>query len=176
MKKSSDLQSLVGALSERAQALGLTDTEWARRAAVRKETLSRLRSRESCDFVTLQMLAEAVGARVGVLDERLPNATASGLFPARLGRDYEERLVELCASGDLDTQRWLEYGPRFFMAGLAVMMASAPGADRSRLLRLAEVLHPGMSEPAVFARWLEQGPLRASRFLPMVQSEKPHAS
>jgi hypothetical protein len=70
----------------------------------------------------------------------------------------------------------MEYGPRFFMAGLAVMMASSPGSDRSRLLALAEALHPGMSEPAVFARWLAQGPLRPSRFLPMVQAEKPGAT
>jgi len=41
-------------------ALGLTDTAWANRAGVWKETLSRLRRREACDFETLRSLAHAV--------------------------------------------------------------------------------------------------------------------
>jgi hypothetical protein len=56
------------------------------------------------------------------------------------------------------------------MAGLAVMLAGSPGRDRSALLELAERLHPGASEPAVFARWLERNPLRPSRFLPLVKA------
>jgi hypothetical protein len=87
----------------------------------------------------------------------------------------EERLADLCAQDETDTNRWTELGPPFFMAGLAVMLAGAPGHDRSALLELAEGLHPGASEPAVFARWLERSPVRPSRFLPMVKAHSRQA-
>jgi hypothetical protein len=48
------------------------------------------------------------------------------------------------------------------------MLASTRDFDRRSLLTLAEELHPGASEPAVFARWLKASPLRPSRFLPML--------
>ena len=105
------------ALTRQARTLGLTDTEWARRATVRKETLSRLRQRRSCDFATLQALAQVVGARVGVLDANAPGSTADGHFPAKLNRDLEEQLLQLCASRDLNREHWENPGPSFFMAG-----------------------------------------------------------
>jgi DNA-binding phage protein len=159
--------NLLAALARLARARGLTDTAWAARSGVRKETLSRLRSRETCDFSTLRSLAEAVGARVDVVDARDP-AFNEGHFPGSIDRDYEERLVDLCASRELSAATWSRLGPPFFMAGLAVMMASARENDRRRLLELAEDLHPGASEPAVFAKWLERSPLKPSRFLPFV--------
>jgi hypothetical protein len=67
--------------------------------------MSRLKNRRSCDFSTLQSLAEVVGASIGVLDEGVPFVT-SGQFPAAIDRDYEEKLFELCASGDLNPERW----------------------------------------------------------------------
>ncbi len=85
-----------------------------------------------------------------------------------MDRDYEKRLLNLCASRTLDPERWEQLGPRFFMAGLAVMLAGTADFDRRSLLALAETLHPGASEPAVFARWLAASPLRPSRFLPML--------
>jgi len=57
-----------------------------------------------------------------------------------------------------------------------VMLASAPNFDRRALLALAESLHPGASEPAVFARWLKRSPIRPSRFFPMMEVELRHAS
>lgn len=101
------------------------------------------------------------------------DSTPGDEFPAKLDRDYEERLVELSVSDDLDPQRWLEMGPRFFMAGLAVMLASA-GDDgrRPRLLKLAEGLYPGASEVSVFGRWLECSPLRPTRFFPLVDAAR----
>jgi hypothetical protein len=171
MKKSTTpLSQAVATLEKRARSLGLSDTAWATRAGVRKETLSRLRSRQSCDFETLRLLAEAVGAGVGVLEGQPPDSTSDGHFPANLDRDYEERLVELSASGDLEPEQWLGMGPRFFMAGLAVMLASAGDRDRRRLLDLAERLHPGASEVSVFSRWLERSPLRPTRFLSLVDA------
>lgn len=176
MAESTPLAGVLDALSRRARSLGLTDTEWSVRAGVRKETLSRLRRRETCDFATLRALAEAVGLRVGVLGGRSPESTEDGHFPAALSRDQEERLVDLCTSGSLDPRRWGERGPPFFMAGLAVMLASMPGQDRRGLLALAERLHPGASEPAVFARWLERSPLRPSRFLPLLEGGSARAA
>lgn len=148
--------------------LGFTDTEWAARAGIRKETLSRLRGRRSCDFATLQTLARVVGASVGAIDGNVPGSTEDGRFPAQLDREYEERLLDLCASGDVEPTRWRQCGPAFFMAGLAVMVASVPEFDRRSLLDLAEALHAGSSQAGVFALWLERSPVRPSRFLPML--------
>ena len=178
MKKSSTpLAEVMAVLRRGARTLGLSDTEWAARAGVRKETLSRLRRRQSCDFETLRLLAAAVGARLGVLEVQLPDSTPDGHFPTSVDRDYEDRLVELAVSGDVDPGRWASMGPRFFMAGLAVMLASAPTADRRRLLELTERLHPGASEVAVFNHWLQRSPLRPTRFLPLVDAARqPHAA
>jgi hypothetical protein len=175
-KSTAPLAETLAALARQARALGLTDTQWADRAGVRKETLSRLRHRQSCDFETLQSLAHAVGARLGVLEMQTPTATADGHFPASIDRDYEERLLELSVSRDLDPGRWAAAGPRFFMAGLAVMLASVRNSDRRALLALAERLHPGASEVAVFNRWLERSPLRPTRFLSHIDSRVAHAA
>jgi hypothetical protein len=170
------LSTILDSLSKRARAAGFSDTEWADRAGVRKETLSRLRRRQTCDFQTLQALARAVDARLSVVEAPLPDRTADGHFPAKLDREYEERLVELCLSGDLEPERWSAMGPRFFMAGLAVMLASAWNRDRRALLELAERLHPGASDVDVFNRWLERSPLKPSRFLPLVDSRRARAA
>jgi hypothetical protein len=175
-KSTAPLAQTVAALTRRARALGLTDSEWAKRAGLWKETLSRLRSREACDFETLRSLAHAVGARLGVLEMPAPDTTPDGHFPARVDRDYEDRLLELHASGDLDAARWASAGPRFFMAGLAVMLASARGSDRRGLLALAERLHPGASEVAVFERWLQRSPVRPTRFLSLLDPRPAHAA
>jgi hypothetical protein len=165
LKSTHPLADTVATLTRRARSLGFSDTEWATRAGVRKETLSRLRRRQSCDFETLRLLAHVVGAGLGVLESPPPDSTPDGHFPAKIDRDYEERLVELSVSGDLEPERWARMGPRFFMAGLAVMLASAGHVDRGGLLNVAERLHPGASEPVVFSRWLERSPLRPTRFL-----------
>ncbi len=167
--------STLAALTARARSLGLTDTQWAERANVRKETLSRLRRRSTCDFETLQSLAASMGARVGLLEER-PATTADGHFPLEVDRNYEQQLVDLAASRSLDLATWAAMGPRFFMAGLAVMLASSPNPDRPGLLALAEALHPGSTEPVVFGHWLERSPVRPSRFLPMVDAHRAHAA
>jgi hypothetical protein len=162
------MREMLGVLRQRARSLGLNDTEWANRARVRKETLSRLHHRKSCDFETLRSLAQALGARLGVLEFQTPDCTPDGHFPAHLDRDYEERLVQLCVSRNRDPERWSALGPRFFMAGLAVVLASVNSGERNTLLGLAERLHPGASEVAVFGHWLERSPLRPTRFLALL--------
>lgn len=163
-------------LRRQARTRGLSDSAWARLAGIRKETLSRLSDRENCDFETLCSLADAVGARLGVLEVAPDEMTPDGHFPLGVDRDYEERLVELCASGDPDPTRWRSAGPRFFMAGLAVMLAGLDGVDRPALLALAEQLHPGATEVVVFGRWLERSPVRPSRFLPLVEARSARAA
>lgn len=174
-ESTSTLTSILGQLSQLAREAGLNDTQWAVRAGVRKETLSRLRHRSTCDFATLSALAGAVNARLTLAPAARPVST-DGHFPAAIDRDYERQLVDICASRNLSPERWLQLGPRFFMAGLAVMLASVAGYDRRGLLALAELLHPGSSEPAVFARWLERSPLRPSRFLPQLSADRRHAA
>jgi len=177
MQKSTEsLREALTALTRQARSLGLTDSEWAQRAGVRKETLSRLRRRQSCDFETLRLLAQTVGARLGVVELQAPDATPDGHLPARVDRDYEDRLVDLCVSGELEVGRWAAAGPRFFMAGLAVMLASTRIADRRGLLTLAEHLHPGASEPAVFSQWLQRSTVQPTRLLPLIDARLAHAA
>lgn len=167
MRKSTPgIRAVVEVLTARARELGINNAVWAARAGIRKETLSRLKGRRSCDFSTLQRLAQVVGATIGVLDDGVVTGTPDGLFPAAIDRDYEDKLFDLCASRDLDPERWRRVGPAFFVAGLAVMMASVDGFDRRGLLELAERLHAGSSQVGVFALWLERAPIQPSRFLP----------
>jgi len=160
------IRPIVEVLTARARERRINHAEWATRAGIRQETLSRLKGRRSCDFSTLQRLARVVGATIGVLDDGVLTGTRDGLFPAEIDRDYEDKLFDLCASRDLDPERWRRVGPSFFVAGLAVMMASVDGFDRRGLLELAERLHAGSSQVGVFALWLERTPIQPSRFLP----------
>ena len=175
-KSTSSLALLLDELTLAARQRAWTDTEWSARAAVRKETLSRLRSRSSCDFATLSALAGAVGARLTVTRGDAPQPSDDGHFPLHVERAYEGRLLELCAKRPVVAGDWAGAGPRFFMAGLAVLVASVANADRRALLAVAEHLHPGASEPAVFSHWLARSPVRPSRFLPMLAISAKHAA
>jgi hypothetical protein len=162
------LAALLDTLTRAARSKGFNDSAWAAAAGFSKETLSRLRHRNSCDLSTLIALGEAAGARLTVVTASQPVATDDGHFPKELSREYEDRLLTLCASRRLDAAEWAAAGPAFFMAGLAVMLAGTADADRRGLLALAEILHPGATEVPVFARWLKRSPLRPWRFLPML--------
>jgi hypothetical protein len=170
------LGRLLNLLTLAARNKGLNDAAWASAAGFSKETLSRLRRRSSCDLSTLIALADAAGARLGVTVAAQPAITSDGHFPRELSREYERQILTLCASRKLDPVAWAAAGPAFFMAGLAVMLASNADADRRGLFALAEVLHPGATEVPVFARWLKRSPLRPSRFLPMLAAERTHAA
>ncbi len=141
---------------------------WARAAGVPKETLSRLKSQASCDLRTLAALAAAAGYVITMT----PAAAEAGDFPRALTRELETRLLDLAASGNTDSTAWRQHGSAFFMGGLAVLLAGARGFDREKYLRLAESMHPGVSNPEVFARWLQMTPVRAARFLPMARKRK----
>ncbi len=94
----------------------------------------------------------------------------TSLTRPRWGRRDEERVIELCALGDYRPSRWLRAGDPRLLAGVAVMLASQEGFDRTRMLALAERLQPGMSSPAGFGRWLAHAPLQAARFLPLLRA------
>lgn len=175
-KSTNVLGNMLNALTLAARGKGLNDSAWAAAAGFSKETLSRLRRRNSCDLSTLVALADASGARLCVAAGAHPPTAADGHFPRELSREYERELLTLCASRNLDPASWAAAGPAFFMAGLAVMLAADAKADRLGLLALAESLHPGISEVPVFARWLKRSPLRPSRFLPMLAVEAKHAA
>lgn len=168
VKSTHTLDRVIGDLTRAARAAGLNDTQWAARAGLRKETLSRLRRRGKCNVSTLRELASALGMQLDVTRFGAARLTADGHFPKALYRADEERLLELCAARTLSPRHWAAAGPGFFMAGLAVMLGSVRGFDRPRLLALAEHLHPGSSRPEVFAIWLRRTPLSPSRFLPML--------
>jgi hypothetical protein len=166
------LDQTVAQLTREARRRGLNDAQWAAAAGLRKETLSRLRRRSSCDFATLAALAAAVGARLAVAPAAPVAASPDGDFPARIDRDYEDRLIALCASGTTDLAEWRGAGAPFFMAGLAVMLAGARGFERGRYLALAERLHRGATRQEVFAEWLSRSPVRPARFLPLARARR----
>ena len=176
MNESTPLSAILAKLTAAARGRKMNDTQWSRASGVPKETLSRLRRRTSCDFATLASLAASVGARVDVSTAADPAATADGQFPASIDRSREQQLAELLASGAFDVSEWRAAGPGFFMAGLAVLGASLAGLDRRKLLALAEEIHPGISLPDVFARWLARSPVRPTRFAPLVRQRLRHAA
>ena len=173
-KSTNDLERLLDNLTRYARSLGLNDSSWATAAGLRKETLSRLRNRNDCDLATLIALARAVDAELTIVPAA--GQQVSGHFPERFDRAYEEGLLRLCTSGTLDPVSWRALGPAFFMAGLAVMLASAPGFDRTRYLHLAETLHPGVSHPEIFSGWLACTPIAPSRFIPSLRARERHAA
>jgi hypothetical protein len=175
-RATSALASLLADLTAAARQLGWSDSAWARRAGLRKESLCRLRTRTDCDLGTLAALATAVGQRLEVRRSAPGSTTVDGHFPMTLDRDDEERLVRLAASGNLSLELWERAGPRFFMAGLAVLLASLRGFNRPALLALASHLHLGSTSPGIFALWLERSPLDTSRFVSQLESYRRHAA
>jgi hypothetical protein len=125
--------------------------------------------------MTLDRLAGALGLQLGAAPAQNGTLTPDGHLPLLLTREDEERLQQLILAGDLESSLWRSHGPAFFMAGLAVLLASAREFDRPSLLNLAETLHPGMSEPAVFDLWLQRTSLEPSRFFAQLEEGRSHA-
>lgn len=157
-------------LSLAATARGLTRTQWAEHAGLRKETLSRIFKRSDCDFGTLVRLAAAAGLRVDFVAE--PDRE----MPATWDRDAEEAFLRLCASGSLDLRRWMRAGPGYFTAGLATLCANADEGRRDEYLALAQALCPAMRQTAEFSRWLALSPAKPSRFLPLLRAQRKAAA
>lgn len=160
---------LLEQMSPAAKAKFSTEGNWAKAAGLTKETLSRLKKQASCDLSTLGALAQTAGFTLAPVPQA---AQAGEHIPGQYGREYEEQLLDLSASGSVDPNTWRAHGPAFFMGGLAVMLASAGGFAREPYLRLAETLHPGVSTPEVFGLWLRNSPVRPSRFLPLARKRR----
>lgn len=171
MNTSTTLQPgrLLQQMSEAAKAKFTTDANWAAASGLPKETLSRLKSNSSCDLRTLGALAEAAGYTLVAVPAVVGGDEHA---PEKFGRDYEDKLLDLAVSGNVDPHVWRGYGPGFFMGGLAVTLASSKGFERERYLRLAETLHPGVSTPDVFGMWLKKSKVSPSRFLPMAKRRR----
>ena len=160
---------LLEQMSKAAKTLFSTDANWAKASGLPKETLSRLKRKPSCDLQTLGALARTAGYTLVAVPA---NVEEGEHLPHKFDREYDDALLDLCASGNVDPNAWRAHGPGFFMGGLAVMLASGRGFERERYLRLAEALHPGISTPEVFAMWLKRSPLRPARFLPMARRRR----
>ena len=63
--------ALLSRIAEHLRTRGFSRRALAQRAGVRPETLSRIASRGTCDFATLERLA-AAGLRLGIQDEPPP--------------------------------------------------------------------------------------------------------
>lgn len=159
---------LLGDMAAAAKAKYATDAAWAAASGVTRETLSRLKGQDSCDLRTLGALARSAGLTLAAV----PALPPGDFPPDGFAREQEEGLLDLCVSGNVDPVLWRRHGSGFFVGGVAVLLASVPGFDRERYLRLAEALHVGVSTPEVFAMWLDKSPLRPSRFLPMVRMRR----
>src|ERR1039457_1418604 len=125
---------LLDQMSKAAKGLFSTDSSWAKASGLPKETLSRLKHNPSCDLRTLGALARTAGYTLVAVP-----ATVEGgeHLPNTFDREYEDDLVDLCASGNVDPDVWRAHGPGFFVGGLAVLLASARGFERERNRRLS---------------------------------------
>jgi hypothetical protein len=132
-KSTARLSDLLNSLTSAARQAGWSDAEWARRSGLPKETLCRLRSRSTCDFATLDALARSVGATLTV-HEGPARTSANGLWPSVVDRRLEARLVDVLRTGTTRPEDWRPLGPPFFLAGLAVTLASVPQLDRRTYL------------------------------------------
>jgi hypothetical protein len=127
------LQPLLAEMTAHARGKGWSDSEWARRSGLPKETLCRLRSRATCDLATLAALAEAAGVRLEVAGAD-GGATEDGLWPRMVGRSLESRLVDALAASTTRPEDWGSRHPlgeslliESTAGGLAPRPPAAPG-------------------------------------------------
>ena len=85
-------------------------------------------------------------------------------------RRNEERVIDLCVNADFRLSRWLRAGDSRTLSGVAAILASVEGFDRTRMLALAERLSPGMTSPRGFNQWLRGTPVQAGRFVSMLRA------
>ena len=115
-------------IADAAKAQGLNRRALAQRAGVRPETVSRIASRGTCDFVTLERLAQAAGLRLA-LETSQPQA----LGQARAEVFRKQSLIRTLA---------LAHGVRTVdLFGSAARGEDGPGSDLDFMVEL----EPGRS-------------------------------
>jgi len=144
MSKSTCAAAALDRVVVAAKSQGLSRRALALRAGVRPETVSRIASRGTCDFATLERLAAAAGLRLGLHDETA-QAASSGrdevlskqALIRTLAKAHGARSVELFGSAargedlpgsDLDFVVELETGRSLLdLIGLAEDLQEALG-------------------------------------------------
>lgn len=137
-------------------------------ATALKNRLGEVLARAALGPVAIQRHGRVVALLVPPPAEKNRKPAVRPAQSPRWNRRAEERVIELCAQGDFRPSRWLRAGNAQTLAGIATMLASERGFERTRMLALAERLHPGMTTPAAFNRWLARTPVHAARFLPQL--------
>ncbi|MGZ5651394.1 MAG: type II toxin-antitoxin system Phd/YefM family antitoxin, partial [Usitatibacter sp.] len=110
-----------------------------------KGRLGDVLARAALGPIAIERHGRVVAYLVPALDPAQAPLPSSRRKRRSLGRVEEERLLELCASGDFRPSRWERAGDRELLAGIAALLASVDMFDRTRLFALAERLKPGMS-------------------------------
>lgn len=156
--------ALFARITDSARAQGLSRRALAERAGLRPETLSRIASRGTCDFATLERLAAAAGLRL-TIDGEAPYAAGSardevlnkrGLFRT-LARAHGATSVELFGSAARGEER-----PG---SDLDFMVELEPGRSLLDLIGLAEDLQEalGRKVEAVTAAGMKPRVLKEAR-------------
>src|SRR4030067_2729322 len=102
---------LLDQMSKAAKGLFSTDSSWAKASGLPKETLSRLKRNPSCDLQTLAALAQTAGFKLLAVPETVQDGAH---LPNAFGREYEDDLLDLCASGNFDPDVWGARGRGLF--------------------------------------------------------------
>jgi len=130
-------------IAEAARSQGLSRRALARRAGVRPETVSRIASRGTCDFATLERLAEAAGLRLALEGsaERVPGRMRDEIMRKRgligtLAKAHGARSVALFGSAARGEDR-----PG---SDLDFMVEIEPGRSLLDLIGLAEDLQEAL--------------------------------
>src|SRR5450759_4517534 len=102
---------LLDQMSKAAKGRFLTASSWAKASGLPKETLSRLKRNPSCDLQTLATLAQTAGYTLVAVPATVQDGEH---LPNSFDREYEDDLLDLCASGNVDPDVWRAHGPGFF--------------------------------------------------------------
>jgi prevent-host-death family protein len=135
-----------------------------------KHRLGEVLDRAMLGKVAIERHGRVVAYLVPATDPGVARRAKRKHRPAGLTRQQEDRLLELCASGDFRPSRWRRAGDPELLAGFAALLASVDMFDRARLFALAERLKPGMSTLQGFDDWLKDAPVEPARFLPMLKA------
>ena len=164
MDAPSPAAALLARIADTARAQGLSRRALALRAGLRPETVSRIASRGTCDFATLERLATAAGLQLGLRDET-PPSTGGGrdavlrkqALIRTLARAHGARSLDLFGSAARD-----EDGPG---SDLDFLVALEPGRSLLDLIGLAEDLQEALGRrvEAVTAAGMKPRVLKEAR-------------